>query len=283
MALAGAYVKLNKFETAEELYQKALKVGRERQEPNVIGHVLKNMAEIRFELGKLDEALSKLQESYANASKHYGPEHSEAMRVLGLLGVVDAQLGNFDESKKKLTTVYEAISSEEDSYRVNALDQRTSLTDRNGTTRELSHDVLGRMVGDTVIALGTDVDGAVRHIGYAFNSQGLLETITSYSDSYITYPTLVTVSKSEYDAQGRETTMAGYGSGDTATGAGNWKYAAVASRPGTASTSSSQTILATRYSYDFRGVLPGRTPRGHSPILTPWDDSLVTPWDTAPF
>jgi RHS repeat-associated protein len=48
----------------------------------------------------------------------------------------------------------------------------------------------------------------------------------------------------------RETTMANYGSGDTTTGAGNWKYATVPSRPGTAPTSSSQTTLVTLYSYN---------------------------------
>ena len=43
--------------------------------------------------------------------------------------------------------------------------------------------------------------------------------------------------------------MANYGSGDTASGPGNWKYASVPSRPGTAPTSSSQTRLVTQYSY----------------------------------
>ena len=53
-----------------------------------------------------------------------------------------------------------------------------------------------------------------------------------------------------YDDADRLTTMANYGSGDTAAGAGEWKYAAVPTRPGTAPTASSDTVLVTEYAYD---------------------------------
>ena len=53
-----------------------------------------------------------------------------------------------------------------------------------------------------------------------------------------------------YDDAYRVTSTGDYGSGDTATGAGQWKYAAVPTRPATAPTSSSDTVLVTEYAYD---------------------------------
>jgi len=52
-----------------------------------------------------------------------------------------------------------------------------------------------------------------------------------------------------YDGADRLTTMADYGSGDTASGAGTWKYAAIPTKSGTAPTTSSNTALVTTYSY----------------------------------
>ncbi len=53
-----------------------------------------------------------------------------------------------------------------------------------------------------------------------------------------------------HDGAGRQTARGDYGSGDTASGAGEWKYASVPSRPSTAPTASSHTVLVTRFSYD---------------------------------
>jgi RHS repeat-associated protein len=52
-----------------------------------------------------------------------------------------------------------------------------------------------------------------------------------------------------YDAANRITTTADYGSGDTATGAGQWKYAAIPTRPSSAPTASSTTALVTLSGY----------------------------------
>jgi RHS repeat-associated protein len=52
-----------------------------------------------------------------------------------------------------------------------------------------------------------------------------------------------------YDASNRLTTTADYGSGDTASGAGQWKYATIPSRPSSAPTASSSTALVTLYGY----------------------------------
>jgi RHS repeat-associated protein len=52
-----------------------------------------------------------------------------------------------------------------------------------------------------------------------------------------------------YDAANRLTTTVDYGSGDTASGAGQWKYATTPSRPSSAPTASSNTALVTLYGY----------------------------------
>ncbi|MBX3436148.1 MAG: RHS repeat-associated core domain-containing protein, partial [Planctomycetaceae bacterium] len=53
-----------------------------------------------------------------------------------------------------------------------------------------------------------------------------------------------------YDDAHRLIATGDYGSGDTAAGAGKWKYAAVPARPGSAPGSSSDTVLVTQYAYE---------------------------------
>jgi YD repeat-containing protein len=71
-------------------------------------------------------------------------------------------------------------SSQQDVYLLNALGQATQLTDRNGNVHQFSYDVLGRLTADAVTTLGTGVDGSVRRIQYAYDTQGNLYLITSY-------------------------------------------------------------------------------------------------------
>jgi RHS repeat-associated protein len=52
-----------------------------------------------------------------------------------------------------------------------------------------------------------------------------------------------------YDAANRLTTIADYGSGDTSSGAGQWKYATIPSRPSSAPTASANTALVTLNAY----------------------------------
>lgn len=63
---------------------------------------------------------------------------------------------------------------------VNALGQTLTTTDRNGTVHMLTYDVLGRLIADAVTTLGANVDGSVRRIEYAYDSQGNAALITSY-------------------------------------------------------------------------------------------------------
>ena len=50
--------------------------------------------------------------------------------------------------------------------------------DRNGNVHQYSYDVLGRLTSDAVTMLGAGVDGSVRRIGTAYDSQGNLLTTT---------------------------------------------------------------------------------------------------------
>jgi len=70
-------------------------------------------------------------------------------------------------------------SSEQDSYTVNALGQVLTYTDRNGNVHTISYDVLGRPTSDTITTLGAGVDGAVRRIDTAYDTQGNPYLITS--------------------------------------------------------------------------------------------------------
>ncbi|MFO0425215.1 MAG: RHS repeat domain-containing protein, partial [Planctomyces sp.] len=53
-----------------------------------------------------------------------------------------------------------------------------------------------------------------------------------------------------FDAADRLTATGNYGSGDATAGAGQWKYAVVPTRPSTTPSSSSETVLVTKYEYD---------------------------------
>jgi hypothetical protein len=52
-----------------------------------------------------------------------------------------------------------------------------------------------------------------------------------------------------FDSANRLTTMADSGSGDTTSGAGQWKYVTIPTRPSSAPSSSSSTALVTLYAY----------------------------------
>src|SRR5262249_36909893 len=71
-------------------------------------------------------------------------------------------------------------SSEQESYTVNALGQRTTYTDRNGNVHTLTYDVLGRITSDAVTTLGSGVDGAVRRLETAYDTQGNPYLFTSF-------------------------------------------------------------------------------------------------------
>jgi RHS repeat-associated protein len=71
-------------------------------------------------------------------------------------------------------------SSQQDIYLVNALGQTIQETDRNGNVHQYAYDILGRITSDAVTTLGAGVDGAIRRIQYAYDSQGNQYLTTSY-------------------------------------------------------------------------------------------------------
>jgi len=72
-------------------------------------------------------------------------------------------------------------TSQEETTTVDALGETLTATDRNGSVHTLTYDVLGRVVSDAVTTLGTGVDGSVRRIDTAYDSQGNAYLITSYN------------------------------------------------------------------------------------------------------
>jgi RHS repeat-associated protein len=72
-------------------------------------------------------------------------------------------------------------TSQEDVYTTNALGQVTQYTDRNGNVHQYTYDILGRLTADAVTTLGSGVDGAIRRIQYAYDSQGNQYLVTSYN------------------------------------------------------------------------------------------------------
>jgi RHS repeat-associated protein len=74
-----------------------------------------------------------------------------------------------------------STAAEADTYTVNALGERTSFTDRAGTTHAYSYDVLGRLTADRVTAFGAGVDTAVQRLEYRYDAHGRMTLASSFS------------------------------------------------------------------------------------------------------
>ncbi len=72
-------------------------------------------------------------------------------------------------------------TSSEETYTVNALGQNITYTDRDGNAHGYTFDVLGRQTSDAVTTLGSGVDGAVRRIDTAYDTQGNAYLTTTYT------------------------------------------------------------------------------------------------------
>lgn len=82
-----------------------------------------------------------------------------------------------------ITGLPSSSPSQRETYTYDALGEKTSYTDRNGTTHQYTYDVLGRQTSDTVTVLGAGVDGSIRRIDTAYDSQGNAYLFTSYADT----------------------------------------------------------------------------------------------------
>jgi RHS repeat-associated protein len=96
-----------------------------------------------------------------------------------------------------------ASSSQKDQYTYNQLGQVLTRSDRNGTVHTYSYDVLGRVTADAVTTLGSGVDGAVRRIETAYDTQGNPYLVTSYDAA--TSGTVVNQIQRAYDGLGQLT------------------------------------------------------------------------------
>jgi YD repeat-containing protein len=80
-------------------------------------------------------------------------------------------------------TTGQPSSGQQENYTVNALGETKTVTDRNGNVHTITYDVLGRETSDAVTTLGSGVDGSVRRIDTAYDTQGNPYLFTSYSDT----------------------------------------------------------------------------------------------------
>jgi hypothetical protein len=112
----------------------------------------------------------------------------------------------------------------------------SSISGGDGGVLELFHKTLDAdgnvLETDTFEDNHDDVTGSTPGINLTSNNDYVRRTVFNW-----------------YDAANRITTTADYGSGDTASGAGQWKYATIPSRPSSAPTASSSTALITLYGY----------------------------------
>jgi len=74
-------------------------------------------------------------------------------------------------------------SSSKDVLTVNALGQALTMTDRNGSVHTYSYDVVGRQTADAITTLGSGVDGTVRRLTTAYDTQGNPYLFTAYDAS----------------------------------------------------------------------------------------------------
>jgi RHS repeat-associated protein len=79
-----------------------------------------------------------------------------------------------------------ASSGQQETYSYDALGEKIGYTDRNGNVHAYTYDTQGRLTLDAVTALGSGVDGSIRAVGTAYNTQGLPYLYTSYSDAAAT-------------------------------------------------------------------------------------------------
>jgi len=67
-------------------------------------------------------------------------------------------------------------------FTYNRQNQRTSVTDQNGTVHSYGYDKLGRMTQDRITTIGTGVDDAIRRIEMTYEVRGMRQTLTSYDN-----------------------------------------------------------------------------------------------------
>src|SRR5258708_19966185 len=74
-------------------------------------------------------------------------------------------------------------AANDETYTYNALGEKTSYLDRDGSTHAYSYDVLGRLVSDVIPTgdLGSGVSNQPLALGYSYNNAALPFNHTTYS------------------------------------------------------------------------------------------------------
>ncbi|WP_428936901.1 RHS repeat-associated core domain-containing protein [Fontivita pretiosa] len=102
-----------------------------------------------------------------------------------------------------------ASTAEQEVFTYNALGDRKTAADRNGNVHAYDYDVLGRLTGDYVSALGSGVIGSVRELRYTYTEAGQLHEATSYGERVNGVPgsgTIANQVKKAYNGLGQLTT-----------------------------------------------------------------------------
>ena len=90
--------------------------------------------------------------------------------------------GTSDISSRDLLYQVQYPDSLTDTYAYNEQGQVKTYKDRDGTVHTYSYDVLGRQTADAITTLGSGVDGSVRRLETAYDTQGNAYLFTSYSN-----------------------------------------------------------------------------------------------------
>jgi RHS repeat-associated protein len=72
-------------------------------------------------------------------------------------------------------------TTDRDVYTSNALGERTSFTDRAGTTHSYIYNVLGRQTADVITVLGAGVDGSIRRVEMAYDTFGRTNLASTFN------------------------------------------------------------------------------------------------------
>jgi RHS repeat-associated protein len=115
--------------------------------------------------------------------------------------IADNRLVVARRSPDKTTGI--ASTSDQATYSYNRQGELRATTDENNTTHVYFYDALGRLTSDLALGLGTGIDGSVRRISTTYNTQGLVDKITSYGD--IGGTTTVNQIAREYNGLGQMT------------------------------------------------------------------------------
>lgn len=73
-----------------------------------------------------------------------------------------------------------ASAAEQETFTFDALGQRKTYADRNGTVHEYQYNVVGQLISDTAATLGSGVDDDIQRIDYSYDAAGRPFEISSY-------------------------------------------------------------------------------------------------------